>query len=209
MMAGGLASTWDPVQKSSFITLDSTKLVATWNSGNPSPASINIRSTKAKNSKFYCEVVWHAIGTLTSSSVITCGVCTSGYGITGDHWLGEAGSVSGGFWNDTNYDWAGSAFAYSGTGWSSQADPTVIGIACDPVAGKIWGRTAADSIWNNSASANPVTAAGALLCPAASTLYIAACFYTTGNAPFGQWTLRRRASEFTLGVQPAGFPAFG
>ena len=188
---GAPATTWNPSDKSALITLSSGNLTATKASSSGTWGSV--RSTTAKSTgKWYFEVYVDAlgggqldsfVGLMAGTDSITnyCGNGSGGYGYYG---------LNGNKYNNA------SAAAFG----SSYTTGDVIGVAYDPVAGKIW--FAKNNTWQ--ASGNPSAGTNPAYSGVASGLYAAVSEIWNGHV----FTARFASASQTYSP-PSGFTAWG
>lgn len=182
-----MAVTWNPSDKSTYITLSNGNLTAT----NTANSKSLVRATEYKSSgKWYWEIYFN---TSVDTNFLQFGIANSSAGLY--VLLGE--SVNGwgyqGYNGNKQHNLTSTAY---GNSWTSG---DIIGIALDMTAGKIW--WAKNNVWQ--ASGDPAAGTNEAYSGISGNIYAAVTLRFTNE----QITARFDSNDFTY-TPPSGFSAY-
>lgn len=183
------ATTWNPSDKAANCTLTGSNLIATAGGINSWVRTVDKQSTGS----FYWEI------TATTNTLSSTGI-----GIASAAWVGTAFSGTGNCGGVTHGGLIYFNAASTGVNIGTIASGTVVCIALDVAAQRIWFRPGAAGIWNNSGTANPATGVGGI-----TTTGLGGGTVLTYPVFFGSSTNEAATANFGnsafAGVVPSGF----
>jgi hypothetical protein len=188
---------WSPGNTTASLVLTNSNRTAAW-----AATGFGAAGTRAYTGKSTGKWAWEVVADLSTTDSLGVGVSNAGFD---DSIKNSTYTITG---SPNALGWAGTAIKYNGTSLATMpaiATGDVIQQAMDLDADLYWARKVG-GLWNNSATADPVTGVGGLSMAGLGTgpIYPAATLYNSANAKV---TSRFAAAE--MSVQVSGFSAFG